>query len=121
IRMEVDTKAGEAKVFRQRSDIYPAVAEIEHRRIVDDFTRLPVHHFVYAHGLLEQRTGVKKLHAKVHAIPGPLRTVGAKTDRLILVPIEVGQNFWQWLFKWLVRRTGERASMTLEPCKVEGL
>jgi hypothetical protein len=93
IGMKMDAEAGEANVFRQRSDIYPALPEIEHCRVVDNLPRPLIHYFVHTHRLLEHRTGMEKLHAEVESISGPLCAVGAKADRLILVVVEVIQCF----------------------------
>jgi hypothetical protein len=86
----MNAKAGEAIVLRQGSDIYPALAKVEHRRIVDDFLGLPVDHFVHPHRFLEHRAAVKELQTEAESLSGPLCPVGAKADRVILVVIEFG-------------------------------
>ena len=64
----------------------PALVELEHGRVVDDFARLAVDDFVQVHGLGEAAPDVEKLQAERQARVAPqARDRLRKRMRLILV------------------------------------
>jgi hypothetical protein len=119
VGVEVQAKAREAQVCRQRVRLEAALAVVEQRRVVSEFLRLAVGQLVEAHGALEEQPQVEELRLEAALLAGPQRVVGAKAQGLVLVPVQRGHRRRQLGRGRHVRAGSQGAGLALEGGVVE--